>query len=125
MALKTLKKRAEFLRVKGGLRWSTPTLVVQTRLRPGAERDPKAPRVGFTVSKKIGNAVVRNRVRRRLRAAVSALDPAQMRTGYDYVVIARARAADCAYQDLKAELEQAVQRVHQPGARGRRGPKPR
>jgi len=68
--------------------------------------------------------VVRHRVRRRLRAAVSALDPAQMRPGYDYVVIARTGAADCAYQDLKAELEQALQRVHQPGARGRRSPKP-
>jgi ribonuclease P protein component len=94
-------------------------------MRPETEGDAVAPRVGFTISKKIGNAVVRNRVRRRLRAAVGALDPAQMRPGYDYVVIARARAADCAYQDLKAELEQALQRVHQPGARGRRSSKPR
>lgn len=125
MALTTLKKRAEFLRVKGGPRWSTPALVVEMRLRPGTEDDATAPRVGFTVSKKIGNAVVRNRVRRRLRAAVNAQDPAQMRRGYDYVVIARARAADCTYQDLKAELEQALQRVHQPGARGRRSPKSR
>lgn len=124
MALKTLKKRTEFLRVKGGPRGATPTLVVQTRPRPEGEGDPEAPRVGFTVSKKIGNAVVRNRVRRRLRAAVSALDPAQMRSGYDYVVIARTGAADRTYKDLKAELEQALQRVHQPGGRGRRGPKP-
>lgn len=123
MALKTLKKRAEFLRVKGGPRAATPTLVVETRPRP--EGDPEAPRVGFTVSKKIGNAVVRNRVRRRLRAAVSALDRSQMRSGYDYVVIARTGAADRTYKDLKAELEQALQRVHQPGGRGSRSPKPR
>ena len=124
MALTTLKKRSEFLRVRGGSRWSTPALVVETRLRPETEGAIKVPRVGFTISKKIGNAVVRNRIRRRLRAAVSTLDPAQMRPGYDYVVIARTGAADCAYQDLKAELEQALQRVHQPGARGRRSPKP-
>lgn len=123
--IKTLKKRAEFLRVKGGPRWATPTLVVEMRLRPETKGDTVDPRVGFTVSKKVGNAVVRNRVRRRLRVAVGALGPAQMRPGCDYVVIARARAADCAYQDLKAELEQALQRVHQPGTRGRRSPKPR
>ncbi|MGI9404079.1 MAG: ribonuclease P protein component [Hyphomicrobium sp.] len=125
MALTTLKKRSEFLRVRGGPRWSTPALVVEARLRPGAEGDAGAPRVGFTISKKIGNAVVRNRVRRRLRAAIRTIEPAPMRPGYDYVVIARTGAADRAYKDLKAELEQALQRVHQPGARGRRSPKPR
>jgi len=125
VALKTLKKRAEFLRVKGGPRGATTTLVVETRPRPQGADNPEAPRVGFAVSKKIGNAVVRNRVRRRLRAALSALDPSQLRSGYDYVVIARTGAADRTYKDLKAELEQALQRVHQPGVRGRRSPKPR
>ena len=125
MAFSTLKKRSEFLRVRGGSRWSTPALVVEARLRPGDEGDADSPRVGFTISKKIGNAVVRNRVRRRLRAAVRALDPSQMWPGYDYVLIARTAAADRAYKDLKAELEQALQRVHQPGGRGRRNPKPR
>lgn len=125
MALNTLKKRTEFLRVKGGLRWSTPFLVVETVLRPDTEGDDGAPRIGFTVSKKIGNAVVRNRVRRRLRAAVSTLNPTRLRSSHDYVVIARTGAAECAYQELVADLEQAFQRVHQRGRRGRGSQKSR
>jgi len=121
MAFTTLKTRAEFVRVKGGASWSTPALVVEARPRPRTVGGNPAPRVGFTVSKKIGNAVVRNRVRRRLRAAVTASQVGQLHPGYDYVVIARARAADCTYWELKAELEQALQRVHQPRARGQRG----
>jgi ribonuclease P protein component len=58
--------------------------------------------------------VVRNRVRRRLRALSAALDPAQVRQGYDYVLIARPGSVERAYRDLKADLDQALARVHQP-----------
>jgi len=121
--LTTLKRRAEFLRVRGGLRWSTPALVVEAKPRSGqveeaGEASPGS-RFGFTVSKKIGKAVVRNRVRRRLKAAVRELLPLA-RAGLDYVVIARQPAVELPYTDLKADLALAMARVHR-AADSRRG----
>jgi ribonuclease P protein component len=124
VALSTLKTRAEFLRVRNGRRWSLPAFVLEARSRAEEPRGSVGARFGFTVSKKIGSAVVRNRVRRRLRAIVAGLDPAQVRPDHDYVLIARPGAVDRAYGDLKADLEQALTHVHQPGAQGRRGRKP-
>jgi ribonuclease P protein component len=108
-----LKKRSEFLRVRGGRRWSGPAFVLEARSRPQDSPQPPNARFGFTVSKQIGTAVVRNRVRRRLRALAAGLQPAQVRQGYDYVVIARPAAAARTYRDLKADLELALARVHQ------------
>ena len=120
MALSTLKKRSEFLAVRNGRRWSNSSFVLEARLRPEDAAAPSGARFGFTVSKKIGGAVVRNRVRRRLRALAAALAPDQVRQGYDYVLIARPGAVERAYGDLKADLEQALARVHQPqSAKGR------
>ena len=121
MALATLKKRAEFLRVRSGRRWSTTAFVLEARSRPQDAQGPVGARFGFTVSKKIGGAVVRNRVRRRLRALATALDPAQVRPGYDYVLIARPGAESRAYGDLKADLEHALFRVHQAETKKGRG----
>jgi len=123
MALSTLKKRAEFLRVRSGRRWSTPAFVLEARVRSDAAPSEAEARFGFTVSKKIGGAVMRNRVRRRLRALVAALEPARVRPGYDYVLIARPGAIARTYRDLKADLEQALKGVHQRQP-GRRGQKP-
>ena len=118
MGLTTLKRRSEFLRVRGGLRWGTPSLVLEAKPRP--VDDTKAggaktgsPRFGFTVSKKVGKAVVRNRIRRRLKAAVGELS-SSARAGFDYVVIARPAAADRVYADLKADLAEALARIHRP-----------
>ena len=120
MALSTLKKRSEFLAARNGRRWSNSSFVLEARLRPEDADGPSGARFGFTVSKKIGGAVVRNRVRRRLRALAAALGPDQVRQGYDYVLIARPGAVERAYGDLKADLEQALARVHQPqSAKGR------
>lgn len=116
MAFATLKTRAEFLRVRGGRRWGTPSLVLETRPRPGATGGDEEARFGFTVSKKIGGAVVRNRVRRRLRALVAALRPSDVRSGCDYVVIARPGAVGRTFSDLAADLQQALNRVHRPGS---------
>jgi len=120
VALSTLKRRAEFLRVRGGLRWSTPAFVLEARARSAEPSEPAA-RFGFTVSKKVGGAVVRNLVRRRLRALVTALDPSRVREGYDYVLIARPGAEERSYQQLAADLDQALDRVHRPRVRERRG----
>jgi len=122
VAIPTLKTRAEFLRVRGGPRWSTPAFALEARSRPEAAHT--AARFGFTVSKKIGGAVVRNRVRRRLRAIVAALDPAHLRQGYDYVLIARPGVVDRSYCELRSDLEQALNRVNRPQAAARRTRKP-
>src|SRR5690606_21828280 len=117
----TLKKRREFLWVRGGSRWATSAFVLEARPRPDTPRcaAPDA-RMGYTVSKKVGGAVVRNRVRRRLRALTAALAPERLRPGFDYVLIARQGAIARAFTDLSADLDQALARVHQPAGQRRR-----
>lgn len=68
-------------------------------------------RVGFTVTKKVGNAVVRNRVKRRLRAAAEEVFPRLGRAGTDYVVIGRLGALTRPFAALLQDLEQAVERI--------------
>ncbi len=78
-----------------------------------------APRFGFTVTKKLGNAVMRNRIRRRLKAALCLAIPGRARAGFDYVVVARPAAANQPFPEMVKELELAFGRVHHPrGARG-------
>jgi ribonuclease P protein component len=119
MALVTLKKRAEFLRLKGGARCATPGFVLETKPRSGATEPRGQARFGFTVTTATGGAVVRNRIRRRLRAAVAAVAPSAARPEHDYVLIARVAALDRPFIDIKKDLERAFQRVHQPAEPGR------
>jgi ribonuclease P protein component len=117
----TLKKRSEFLWVRdGGRRWSTPAFVVEARPRPESAAPGEA-RFGYTVSKKVGGAVERNRIKRRLRALTAGLPSGQARPGFDYVLIARRAAMDRGFTDLKADLDQALTRVHQSPGQKRRG----
>ena len=128
MRLVTLKKRGEFLKVRGGNRWSTPSATVECKrrnqtvisltddthisnLENGAVGPP---RFGFTVTKKLGNAVIRNRIRRRLKSAITELSDQHARPGFDYVLIARGAAFDRPFAALKKDLEVALQRVHHP-----------
>lgn len=124
MALHTIKKRADFLRLRGGARWSNACFVLETKPQIRAlEGATLTPRFGFTVTKALGGAVIRNRIRRRLKAAVTATAPDLARAGHDYVLVARAPAADRPFDDLKKDLEQAFQRVHHAAGR-QRAPKP-
>lgn len=114
----TLKKRSEFLRIRGGARWSCGAFVLEAKPRESDGTGPVAagPRFGYTVTKQIGKANVRNRVRRRLRAVVTALASERALPNFDYVLIARLNAIDRPFADLQKDLEQAFDRVHHPGA---------
>jgi ribonuclease P protein component len=100
--METLRRRSEFLAVGRGARLVRQGFVLQGLLA-GGERSSRPPRFGFTVTKKIGNAVVRNRIRRRLRAAVrqAALHAA---AGADYVLIARPAALTLPFERLVNDL---------------------
>lgn len=73
--------------------------------------DGGAVRVGFTVTKKIGGAVVRNRLKRRLRALVRESLPALASPAHDYVLIGREAGLTRAYADMAADLERAVRKM--------------
>lgn len=95
--------------------------------RPADEAQPPegAARIGFTASKKVGGAVVRNRAKRRLRALVDAVAPERARRGWDYVLIARAdRTVGRDFALMRRELADAFDAVHQGRSSGRRGRKP-
>ena len=105
--MERLRQRADFLAAAGGLRATTAAFVLQTR-----ERSDDGPvRVGFTVSKKVGGAVERNRVRRRLRAVVR-LSPAEnFRIGHDYVLIGRRDALSLPFDRISEDFDGALRRL--------------
>ena len=74
--------------------------------------DEGPPRVGFTVSKKVGNAVERNRVRRRLREVVRLSDTGRLLAGNDYVLIGRRAALDLSFVRLAEDFAGALKRIH-------------
>ncbi len=102
-----LKKRAEFLHVRGGKYKASGGLVIQMR-ENSQSADNQAIRVGFTATKKIGNAVRRNRAKRRLREVARALLPELGLAGYDYVFIARDTTTDRPYQRLLDDARKAL-----------------
>ncbi len=94
--MERLRQRADFLAAAGGAKVATAAFVLQAR-----ERDDDGPvRVGFTVSKKVGNAVERNRVRRRLREIVRLTAAAGLRSGHDYVLIGRRAALSLPFERM-------------------------
>jgi len=113
-----LKVRADFLRVaRSGRRWAGPTLVMQAAAHSDGPGRVSRMRVGFTASRRVGNAVVRNRAKRRMRAAAAQVLPTQGRPGSDYVLIARAATADRPFSELIADLERALRRLGRDDAR--------
>jgi ribonuclease P protein component len=117
-----LKRRAEFLRVRKGARWATSAFVLEAKARSGGEADPDAEggaRFGFTVTRQVGKAVERNRIRRRLKAAVRELGADLARGGFDYVLIARRPALTSTFGALRSDLVKAFERVHRAPAKGR------
>lgn len=143
-AIRRLKARPDFLRVAAARRKRvTPGLVLQAARRadsrtvlagrarrsaqPADREQPDGPeviRVGFTASRKVGEAVARNRARRRLRAAAAEVLPELGQPGYDYVLVARAGTLTRRYADLIGDLRAALANLGNEQARPR-SPAPR
>ena len=138
-----LKKRAEFVNAAKGRRHSVKCLTLQAIARPprvattgpgsssaeliAATQASYQPRIGFTVTKKIGRAVERNRIRRRLKGALAtscgSLEvQGLLRENFDYVVVARRKAIDAPFENLIRDLTSAFAGVHRErsSAKGRR-----
>lgn len=112
VAVNRLKKRADFLRAARGIRRVEGAITLETCPTPEAETGPDTLRVGFTASKKIGNAVVRNRAKRRLRAAASQLLPLLGRAGHDYVLVARGTTVARPFPALLSDITTALKTAH-------------
>ncbi|CUH89656.1 Ribonuclease P protein component [Phaeobacter sp. CECT 5382] len=109
--LLVLSKRSEFLAAARARRQGTKSMMVQGRKRK--EGEAEGIRVGFTCSKKVGNAVARNRAKRRLREAARMVLPQIGHLGWDYVLIGRAEATAARdFEDLKRDLAYAVKKIH-------------
>jgi len=109
VGVEPLKRRAEFLRVASARRkYVTPGLLLQACVR---EADAVSVRVGYTASRKVGNAVARNRAKRRLRAAVGEVMPLHAAAGHDYVVIARRATASRSFPALQRDLVTAMKKL--------------
>lgn len=146
MELVILKKRAEFQRVRGGQRWSGRGFLAEGKRREiaqadsapgdgsprdGAPRDgapaSDVTRFGFTVSKKVGKAVERNRIKRRLKEALRLLPAELAPIATDVVVVARRPALDMDFTDLTADVRAALARLKTGGLAQdgqRKGPRP-
>ena len=105
-----LKKRAEFQRVSRGGRWQGEAFVLQAARRGDDAR--QGPRVGFTVTRKTGGAVERNRMRRRLKEALRLTEKLAAKPDHDYVVIARRGALTRPFDLLRADLNRAFAAIH-------------
>lgn len=110
--LVTLTQRADFLSAARAARVPTPAFLLQARKRKDGEV-PEAIRVGFTCSKKVGNAVARNRAKRRLREIARAVLSTEGRDGWDYVLIGRREAtATHDFKAMQADLSRALRKAH-------------
>lgn len=102
-----LRKRADFLAVRRGEKRRGRFFLLETLQR--ADEGP--PRVGFTVTRKVGNAVVRNRIRRRLREAIRVHAADDMRPGNDYVIVGREEVLAAPFAEIGAELSRRLRRA--------------
>jgi ribonuclease P protein component len=119
--MERLKRRTDFRAAASGARAQSRGFVLQAQNRS----DEGSARVGFTVSRQVGNAVERNRVRRRLRELVRLARPGSLHAGHDYVLVGRRTALDVPFGEMMQELEAALDRIHSRERRGGGGARKR
>lgn len=119
--MEILRKRADFLKAAKAARAPAASFLLQARKRSMDEAiDSTLIRVGFTCSKKIGNAVMRNRAKRRLREIARAGLPLHGKAGWDYVLVGRPDVTlDHPFEAMQTELAEALARIHTPRGRDR------
>jgi ribonuclease P protein component len=100
-----MQKRSAFLAANRGKRYATPGFVLLIFDR---RDDDPAKRLGITITKKVGNAVIRNRMRRRFRALATELLPEMGKAGADHVLIGRDRGIERDFAELRAEMVKAL-----------------
>ena len=106
--LKTIKKRIDFVKVsKKGKKFFTQGFILQKYKRDFSSKENTA-RVGFTITKKIGNAVVRNKIKRRFRAIIKEVLNNYLKKNYDYVIIANKKSLIMDYKELKSDIIKTV-----------------
>jgi len=109
-----LRQRRDFLNVQNkGIRLVMPHFILQAAMaRPSAFRPAVGHRTGVTASRKVGNAVARNRAKRRMRALLRQLDPTHLPLGTDFVLVARHSLAKAGWAELTKDFSKAVTRIH-------------
>jgi ribonuclease P protein component len=110
--LERIVKRPDYLRIARA-RWNSvrPGLVLQASAIGSSANGP-GPRVGYTVSKKVGNSVSRNRARRRLKSLVNDVFSERAEEAFDYVLIGRAKTLERTYDELLKDLRSALKYIH-------------
>ena len=105
---RTIRKRSDFLLAQAGLKSGSTAFLLTRAIAPNGTGET---RLGFTVTKKVGKAVVRNRIRRRLKEAARKVFPSDCEAGYDYVLIARPAAETRAFALLLDDMKRALLRL--------------
>ena len=106
--MQRLKRRQDFVAAAKGVYQPMPAFIVQALARG----DDAPARIGFTCTKKLGNAVSRNRIRRRLKEAARLSLGVHVKAGFDYVVIGRVSAENRPFEILKSDLISATAKLH-------------
>jgi len=108
IVLKTIKKRIDFVKVsKKGKKFFTQGFILQKYKRDFSSKENTA-RVGFTITKKVGNAVVRNKIKRRFRAIIKEVLNNYLKKNYDYVIIANKKSLVMNYKELKNDVVKVI-----------------
>ncbi len=107
--LNMIRKRADFLAARKGVRANAATLRIETFKTDNTDSKP---RLGLTVTKKNGNAVMRNRIKRRMRAAIICNGTGEMRAAHDYVFISRPNALNAPFDTLRHDVRTLIENSH-------------